>query len=141
MTIPVFGKAPSIAWQERKAAYALISQGEYIGVVIGKNQKLFLPGGGIEPNEDPAAAVVREIWEESGRRARVVASLGEAIQFFTADGVHYRMSALYFECEFTSDVLQAGEHPFAWVKAAEVGAAFYHESHGWAVTQLQAKYT
>jgi hypothetical protein len=50
------------------------------------------------------------------------------------------MSALYFECEFTSDVLQAGEHPFAWVKATEVAAAFYHESHLWAITQLQTKY-
>ncbi len=69
-----------------------------------------------------------------------MAKLGEAIQFFTAGGVHYRMSALYVECEFTSDVLQAGEHPFVWVKAPEAGDAFYHQSHAWAVTQLREKY-
>ncbi|WP_288800233.1 NUDIX hydrolase [uncultured Arsenicicoccus sp.] len=35
-----------------------------------------LPGGGVEPGEDPAAAVVREVWEETGQdimRPRLVA--------------------------------------------------------------------
>lgn len=30
-----------------------------------------LPGGGIDPGEDPAVAVVREVWEETGQRVRI----------------------------------------------------------------------
>ncbi|WP_300343504.1 NUDIX domain-containing protein [Nesterenkonia sp.] len=35
-----------------------------------------LPGGGLDPGEDPADAVVREVFEESGYRCRVVELLG-----------------------------------------------------------------
>lgn len=34
-----------------------------------------LPGGGIDPGEDPVLAVVREVWEETGQRVRVEESL------------------------------------------------------------------
>lgn len=34
-----------------------------------------LPGGGIDPGEDPVLAVVREVWEETGQRVRVVEPL------------------------------------------------------------------
>jgi 8-oxo-dGTP diphosphatase len=35
-----------------------------------------LPGGGLEPGEDPADAAVREVWEESGYRVRLDGILG-----------------------------------------------------------------
>jgi len=35
-----------------------------------------LPGGGLEPGEDPAAAAVREVWEESGYKVRLEGLLG-----------------------------------------------------------------
>lgn len=35
-----------------------------------------LPGGGLEPGEDPADAAVREVWEESGYKVRLDGILG-----------------------------------------------------------------
>jgi ADP-ribose pyrophosphatase YjhB (NUDIX family) len=63
----------------RVAAYAVIidegrillahwSQGGYSGWT--------LPGGGIDPGEDPADAAVREIFEETGYRAELGALIG-----------------------------------------------------------------
>ncbi|QDO87950.1 NUDIX domain-containing protein [Ornithinimicrobium ciconiae] len=34
-----------------------------------------LPGGGVDPGEDPAAAAVREVWEETGQQVQVTAPL------------------------------------------------------------------
>lgn len=36
-----------------------------------------VPAGSVEPGEDPRDAVVREVLEETGLRARIVRSLGE----------------------------------------------------------------
>ncbi|MGY6497163.1 MAG: NUDIX hydrolase [Microcella sp.] len=35
-----------------------------------------VPAGTVEPGEDPANAVVREVWEETGVKTRIVADLG-----------------------------------------------------------------
>jgi 8-oxo-dGTP diphosphatase len=63
----------------RVAAYGVITDGDRI-LLAHWNESgrsgWTLPGGGIDPGEDPADAVVREIAEETGYRAEVGDLLG-----------------------------------------------------------------
>lgn len=63
----------------RVAAYALIIEGDRI-LLAHWNERgrsgWTLPGGGIDPGEDPAAAAVREIFEETGFRAELDGLVG-----------------------------------------------------------------
>lgn len=66
---------------QRPAAYAVVvadAQGPARGscllltsFVDDPAGRWALPGGGIDPGEDPVRAVVREVWEETGQRVQV----------------------------------------------------------------------
>lgn len=40
-----------------------------------------LPGGGIEPGEDKAEALAREVFEEAGCKIEIIAELGEVVEY------------------------------------------------------------
>ena len=48
------------------AAIILNERGEVLLQQRGDDGKWGLPGGGMDPGEDPAETVVREVWEETG---------------------------------------------------------------------------
>src|SRR5436190_508562 len=61
---------------QRLAAYAVIVRGDRILLTrlaerVTKHELWTLPGGGVDHGEDPRAAVVREVYEETGLRADV----------------------------------------------------------------------
>lgn len=56
-----------------------------------------LPGGLVDPNEHLAAAVVREVWEETGIRAQ----FESLICFRHWHGARFRKSDIYFICRLT----------------------------------------
>lgn len=63
----------------RVAAYGVITEGDRILLAHwneGGRSGWTLPGGGIEPGEDPEDAVVREIAEETGYQAEAGSLLG-----------------------------------------------------------------
>lgn len=69
---------------QRLAAYAVIVRGDRILLSrlaerVTKNELWTLPGGGVDHGEDPRAAVVREIYEETGLKAEV----GETAHVFS----------------------------------------------------------
>ncbi len=125
-----------VSCADRSAAYAVVAgENGTVAAVQGKFGKFFLPGGGCLPGETAEETVGREVREELARSVRLIRRIGAATQYFYAadDDRHYRMSAVFFLAEFTDGPAGMGEHDLAWLSAAEVETAFFHESHAWAV--------
>ena len=64
--------------------------------------KWTLPGGWVDINDSPSGAVVREVFEESGYRARAVklAALVDKLRHPHPPGIHH-IYKLFFLCELT----------------------------------------
>src|SRR3954447_135668 len=100
----VFGSpTPGVSCTDRLAAYAVITNGESMVAVVNSKKGHFLPGGGSLPGEAPEDTVQREVREELGRGARLLGKLGEAVQYFPADGKQFKMHAVFFTAEFTDE--------------------------------------
>lgn len=69
------------------------------------------PGGGVEPNEIPADAMIREVWEESGLLVEPVKILGVfggegfEVTYKNGDRVSYVLTV--FACRVTGGTLKA----------------------------------
>jgi len=57
-----------------------------------------LPKGHPEEGEDPATAAVREIREETGVHARVVARLGDVVYWYQREGRRIRKTVRFYLC-------------------------------------------
>ncbi|HZS08485.1 MAG TPA: NUDIX domain-containing protein [Blastocatellia bacterium] len=129
----IFGSIiPGAAYQARPAAYAVITGDGGTIAVVGYKGRYFLPGGGSLPGEAPEETVEREVREELARGVRITGRISKAIQYFPADGRHYRMEAVFFAAEFTGEPTGEGEHQLHWLDPGEIEQAFFHESHAWA---------
>jgi len=63
-----------------------------------------LPAGAIEPDETPAQAIVREVWEETGLIVRTLCNAGvfggaDGFRFTYSNGDAVEYTVVLFECE------------------------------------------
>lgn len=136
LSFPVFGtQNPAFAYTPRPAAYVVITDAQgRVAAVKGKRQ-YFLPGGGSWPAETPQQTVVREVREELARELSHLRPLGQAVQYFAAEGQHYRMEAVFFAAEFAGEATGVGAHELVWLDAGQSAEEFFHQCHVWAVSQ------
>ena len=129
--LPASGHAAPLRLRQRAAA--LIEHGDHVLLhrVVG-DAFWALPGGGIEPGESAAQALVREMHEELGQPIEPGALACVVENFFTYDGTAYHENGLYLRASLpaASPLLRtpgpyAGTEgtralEFAWFSAADL---------------------
>ena len=138
MQEPVFGNHnPDLPYRRRAGAYAVIFDERGKFAAVRGITKLFLPGGGIEPNESLEEALAREVREECAREAVIGQFLGSAIQYFSErDGSqHWEFHCSYFAAQFGAPLDNEPEHELLWLELGEADKLAF-DVHRWGVKQL-----
>jgi 8-oxo-dGTP pyrophosphatase MutT (NUDIX family) len=129
---------PSLRYEERRAAYAVIIAGsEVVGAIKGAGDKYWLPGGGSLSGEAAEETIIREVREELGRGVRLIEEIGNATQYFyaVAEDRNYKMEAAFFRAELIGAPSGPGEHELHWLPLGSMSNLFFHQCHAWAVEQ------
>jgi len=135
-----FGQTHSgLTYVERMTAYGICPRGEsQIAVAqIGKSApyEFDLPGGGIEANEDEAAALMREFLEETGLTVWPNRVIGRAGQFWVNKGEPRNSLSTFYEVELSAMDAAPVEpdHALVWMSPSEALVKMRHEAHAWAI--------
>jgi 8-oxo-dGTP diphosphatase len=130
---------PGLTYIERSSCYGLCPRGEAnIAVVkIGKAGafEYDLPGGGVEADEDEAAALMREFIEETGLTVWPHRLLGRAGQYWVNRGEPRNSLATFYEVELSASDSDPTEpdHELVWMAPQEALTKMRHEAHAWAI--------
>ncbi|MBX9746488.1 MAG: NUDIX domain-containing protein [Hyphomonadaceae bacterium] len=130
---------PGITYLERTSAYGVCPRGEAnIAIVqIGKRApyEYDLPGGGVEADEDEAAALMREFQEETGLTVWPNRVIGRAGQFWINKTEPRNSLATFYEVELSAmdGAPTEPDHVLVWMSAADAILRVRHEAHGWAI--------
>jgi 8-oxo-dGTP diphosphatase len=135
-----FGQTqPGVTYIERMSAYGVCGRGEgQIAIVqIGKRSviEFDLPGGGVEANEDEAAALMREFDEETGLTIWPTRVLGRAGQFWVNKGEPRNSLSTFYEVELSAEDGAPSEpdHTLIWMSPHDALLRVRHEAHAWAI--------
>lgn len=95
------------------AAVIFNDAGEVLLQLRRDNKRWGLPGGAVDPGEDPAAAVIREVMEETGLHVvpeRIVGVYGgPELIFRYPNGDEIALTSITFECRVTGGALRVDD--------------------------------
>ena len=132
---PIFGSIPAgVLSRPRRAAYAVIRDGDGRVAAVEHRGRHFLPGGGSVAHESPEDTVRREVREELGRAIDILGNIGSAAQHFFAsdDECWYTMDAVFFAATLRGPSIGPAEYEIVWLRFSESRPAFFHACHTWA---------
>jgi 8-oxo-dGTP diphosphatase len=134
-----FGQTQAgLTYVERVTAYGLCPRGQDLAIVrIGKQApyEYDLPGGGVEKDEDEAAALMREFLEETGLTVWPSRLIGRAGQYWVCSGSPRNSLSAFYEVELSAADANPTEpdHALVWMGWVEAVQKLRHESHAWAI--------
>jgi 8-oxo-dGTP diphosphatase len=135
-----FGQTqPGLVYVERPTTYGVCARGEQSIAVarIGRTAPFDydLPGGGVETDEDEAAALMREFMEETGLTIWPTRVIGRAGQFWVNRNEPRNSLATFYEVELSADDSDPSEpdHKLVWLSPGDAMLKMRHEAHAWAI--------
>lgn len=140
----IFGqREPGASYVRRPSAYAVVENGLGQVVLVRTIQGVFLPGGGIEEDETPEQAVLREVREECGLVVRLLSRLPDAVQLVYShrERIHFeKVSAFFLAAVAEGHPPSAPEkgHEVRWVPLDDAKPLLSHESHRFALAAAEA---
>ena len=138
---PQFGDClPDTIYRLRPGAYALIFRGDGCLAVMRTPLGHYLPGGGIERDEDDLTALHRELLEECGWQIRIGDYLAEAMQYTRSPaGNGYAKASRFYKAEFIAEIADPTEpdHEVRWLSVREAVQELKLESQRWVVEQMR----
>ena len=122
----------------RPGAYALLTDSCGLVGIIRTPRGYFLPGGGIEGGETAEDALIRELREELGWTARILARIGEAVQYLVAEGEGYlAVQGTFFRVCLVERVAEVEPNcELEWHSASDAIQRLRRRSDAWAVEQV-----
>lgn len=139
--VKVFGeKIDSLDYITKKGVYAVIfnSVRDKVFTVHNSRGDYFLPGGGIENNENHLSCLEREMLEETGFKVIIDSYIGNAMRYFQSIKDEPLLNDGYFYLAALSDKIQEpieDDHYFKWINIRNAEQLFIHDHHYWAVKQ------
>jgi 8-oxo-dGTP diphosphatase len=133
-------RLPGVEYRVRPGAYAVITAADGALAVLATPQGCFLPGGGGEAGESPAATLGREVREECGAAISIKDLLGAAIEWLyaPAEETYFEIRSLFFRAAFTEQPGAGGEddHALVWLSPAAAIERLRRPAQRWAVGRL-----
>lgn len=122
---------------DRPGVYAVIENDERRIAVIETGRGCFLPGGGMDAGETEAAALERELLEETGYRASSLTEIGEAVEYVKAHDAetHYRIHSKFYRVQLGSKAGKGVEkdHRLVWLQPEDAIKQLTRQGQAWAV--------
>jgi len=142
--IPVFGQAlPGIQYVERPGAYGLLPNAAGELAIVQTPNGLFLPGGGLEPEETPESALRREVREETGFEITALRFLGQAIQFHWSEFYqkHFKKVGSFYQIEAHPDggLAADADHVLWWMTREQAAQRLSQEFQRWVVSSAGSR--
>ncbi|MCJ0930170.1 NUDIX domain-containing protein [Virgibacillus halodenitrificans] len=143
----IFGERNyDLNYWKRTGAYAVIQnhQQQFL-CVEDLDGNLFLVGGGVEADEAPENALLRESIEETGHKIQIVETIGKAERHWVSakyprDSQH-NIGILY-ACELLERIAEPVEkEPMCWVDFSYLEKYLFHEHHLYLIKQYLNNYT
>lgn len=138
-----FGKKlDNIQYTDRYSVYALIfnEEGKLATTYVKRKDAYFLPGGGIEQDEDGIQCVKRECWEEIGKEIDVKDYFCRTVAYEQNERLKADLKVIgdFYFAEITGDSRQLADisHELQWLEPQKAIARLTLENQAWVVQNI-----
>jgi len=135
--VPAFGQPGVGPARPRPGAYGCAVRGDELLVVVAPDG-MFLPGGGLEDDEDAIAGLRRELAEETGFVLESARPFAQATQFVETVGGTVAKLCSFLTCDVREGLTDGVEddHDAQWVPVETAAAGLTEAASRWAVRRL-----